>query len=389
MRYLSKIIEEFSEEKFVLIAGPRQVGKTTLAQAWLNKPEHYLNWDIAEDRARLLKKSLTSELANGRYVFDEIHKYPRWKSLVKGLYDGRKKDISLLVTGSARLDVYQRGGDSLLGRYELLHLHPFSIGEILHGQIPEPPQDWYKLKAKGEGAQEIWERLAKVSGFPEPYSRNDGLHYNRWSLRRRDLMIREDVRDLTQIRHVALLEHMAHILPSRVGSPFSLNNVRMDLEISHETAKLWLETLHRLYFCYSLKPFVTKLGRSLTKEPKLYLWDWASVEDPAARFENMVASHLRKSVDAWRDLGYGEYDLCYWRDQQKRELDFILTLKKKPIALFECKLSDGDASPHFEIAEGLLGLHLPKIQLVAQPGVDRQVRSTRIVTASSFLGALV
>lgn len=389
MRYLTHSIDAFSKNKFVFLAGPRQVGKTTLAKAWLGNTGYYLNWDIAEDRARLLSKTLKSSLENGRYVFDEIHKYPRWKSLIKGLYDARHEDMTAVITGSARMDVYQRGGDSLLGRYELLHLHPFSLGEIYHGKLPSPPADWLTVGLANKDVQEIWDRLEKVSGFPEPYSHNDILHYNRWSMRRRDLLIREDVRDLTQIRNLALLEHMAGMLPSRVGSPFSLNNLRQDLEIAHETAKSWLGTLFHLYYCYPLRPFATKLGRSLSKEPKLYMWDWASVEDPAARFENMVAGHLRKSVDAWRDLGHGEYDMFYWRDQQKRELDFILTLNGKPIALFDCKTSDGEISPNFDKAEALLGKALPRIQLVAEPGIDRLIKTTRVISAAQFFASLV
>ena len=391
MRYLSKTIDKFSEAKFVLIAGPRQVGKTTLAKAWGGTEARYLSWDIAEDRARLLSKTFVRELSNGRYVFDEIHKYPRWKGFLKGLYDARHHELRALVTGSARLDVYQRGGDSLLGRYELLHLHPISVGEIIHGEITPPPlpEGWLTIGLADARGPDVWARLARTSGFPEPYHLDDRLQYNRWSSRRRDLLIREDVRDLTQIRNLAVLEQMALLLPNKVGSPFSLNNLRQDLEISHDTAKTWLEVLTRLYFCYALKPFVIKLARSLTKEPKVYLWDWTSVSDPAARFENMVAGHLLKSVQTWRDLGYGDYDLCYWRDQQKRELDFVVTLNRMPIALVECKTSDSDVSPNFRIVEALLGLDLPKIQVVNAEGIDRLVGKTRVVSASRFFSGLI
>jgi len=391
MRYLSTMIGKFSEAKFVFIAGPRQVGKTTLAKAWGGTEGRYLSWDIAEDRAQLLSKTFVRELSNGRYVFDEIHKYPRWKALLKGLYDARHHELTALVTGSARLDVYQRGGDSLLGRYELLHLHPFSVGEIIHGEIrpPPPPEGWLTIGLADARGPDVWARLARTSGFPEPYHLDDPLQYNRWSSRRRDLLIREDVRDLTQIRNLAVLEQMALLLPNKVGSPFSLNKLRQDLEISHDTAKTWLEVLTGLYFCYAIKPFVIKLARSLKKEPKVYLWDWTSVSDPAARFENMVAGHLLKSVQTWRDLGYGDYDLCYWRDQQKRELDFVVTLNRMPIALVECKMSDGDVSPNFRIAEALLGLDLPKIQVVNAEGIDRLVGKTRVVSASRFFAGLI
>lgn len=351
MRYLSGVLEQFSGEKFVFLSGPRQVGKTTLAKEWLSKASgDYLNWDIAPDRKKILALFRTNESSTPRLVLDEVHKHPKWKRALKGLYDGRFPSLHAVVTGSARLDLYQRGGDSLLGRYERLRLHPFSIGEI--SRMPEgktvipPPegkQGWLQLASMAPGAPELeksWRRLETYSGFPEPFMKQNLLGRQRWTDRRRELVLREDLRDLTAVRSLAQVEELALLLPERVGKPLSINSLREDLEVAFDTVKAWIGMLERLYYCYRLPAFTAKLNRSLHKDRKIYLWDWAEVEDPGARFENMVAGHLLKAVHYWSDLGFGDYDLCYWRDREKREVDFVVTRKGKPVLALECKHSD-------------------------------------------------
>ena len=126
-RYLVPQVLHDLREKMTFIAGPRQVGKTTLAKALPGARAGYLSWDVAGDRERILRR----ELPPGKiWAFDEIHKYRQWRGLLKGLFDGRRPGQRILVTGSARLDLYRYGGDSLQGRYHLLRLHPFSAAEL-------------------------------------------------------------------------------------------------------------------------------------------------------------------------------------------------------------------------------------------------------------------
>jgi predicted AAA+ superfamily ATPase len=128
MRYLAPEITRFlaEETKMAFIAGPRQVGKTTLAKYLLSKvgmEAFYFNWDIESHRKAIIKNpedfwKRAAPLLPGRKYrisLDEIHKYPRWKRFLKGLYDATGKDIEILSTGSGRLDIYQRGGDSFQG----------------------------------------------------------------------------------------------------------------------------------------------------------------------------------------------------------------------------------------------------------------------------------
>ncbi len=391
MRYVSDTLEKLAEEKFVFLSGPRQVGKTTVVKEWLKKQNGvYFNWDVPAQRDQILQKTFMQTVSAPAIVLDEIHKYARWKSWVKGLFDSRSNDLKAVVTGSARLDLYQKGGDSLLGRYELLRLHPFSIGELSRKSsegIPAPPEDWLHLETENKPSRSLWEQLDRRSGFPEPFTRDNSLQHRRWSLRRRDLLVREDLRDLSYVKEISLIEHLVVLLPNHVASPLSLNSLREEIQVAFDTVKTWMNILETLYLCFRISPYSKKINRSLKKEKKLYFWDWSQVPNLGARFENMVASHLLKSIQVWNDIGYGEFELHYWRDLEGREVDFIITESRKPIVAIECKKEDCNLSPHLiRLCEAL---QIPGIQLVDSKGINSVRKNMRVVSADSFLSALV
>ena len=124
-RYLSQQIESDLDEKMVFVGGPRQVGKTTLAKTFIENKNQYFNWDVPDHKKAILKNMINTNL--DLIIFDEIHKYKNWRSLVKGLYDQHYPELKIIVTGSARLDYFRKGGDSLVGRYHYLRLHPTFI----------------------------------------------------------------------------------------------------------------------------------------------------------------------------------------------------------------------------------------------------------------------
>jgi hypothetical protein len=389
MRYLSEPLADLAHGTFVLLSGPRQVGKTTLAKAWAagqgQAASRYLNWDDPVDRAVILERAFLGEPGLRALVLDELHKYARWKSWLKGLYDREGRRLEVVVIGSARLDRFQKSGDSLLGRHEALRLHPFSVGELVHGGLPPPPEDWLGLSGPAVPAG-LWEHLERRGGFPEPFTRDDALQHRRWATSRRTLLVREDLRELSRIRELSLVEHLAILLPGWVGSPLSVNALREELQVAHDTLTSWLEALDRLCLSYRIAPHHRRLARSLTQSRKLYLWDWSVIEDAGARFENQVASHLLKAVHAWTDLGHGEFALRYVRDKEGREVDFVITERNRPLVLIECKLADASLAPALLRYGESMGL--PQVQLVRTPGVDRVRGRTRVVSADRYLGAL-
>jgi uncharacterized protein len=395
MRYLTEIIKEFASKKFVFLSGPRQVGKTTLAKEWLQStPGEYLNWDIESDRADITTKGFLENITSHALVLDEIHKHPRWKSLIKGLFDKRGGSLQVIVTGSARLDVFQKGGDSLLGRYESLRLHPLTLGEVASSLVTPPPRNW--LYPEGERSDShtageafsLWKRLEKRSGFPEPYFENNDLHQTRWSSRRRDILIQEDLRELTKLREIVLIEKLARLLPERVGAPLSINSLREDLQVAHETVSSWLSSLEHLYYCFAISPYDVKNARSLKRQQKYYLWDWTLVPTEGPLFENMVASHLLKAVHAWNDIGYGHYELKYWKNIDKEEVDFIITNYGKPVVCIECKISDIKPTKSFKKLAELLPENTVAVQLVNTDVDDFSKEKLRITSAWNFLKGL-
>ena len=318
-RYLLTQVKRDLARKMVFVAGPRQVGKTTLARFLPGSSRGYLNWDVPEHRERILRGELPPA---SLWIFDEIHKFRRWRGFLKGLYDSRAKGQRILVTGSARLDLYRHGGDSLQGRYHLLRLHPLSLREI------------------GEGSPDGFRQLLMLGGFPEPFFGGSEREARRWSREYRTRLIREDVASLERVQDLGALEMLAMRLPELVGSPLSLNALREDLQVSHKTVASWVAVLERLYAVFRLPPFGAPRLRAVRKEQKHYQFDWSLVPDDARRFENLVASHLLKWVHYQQDVEGRDLELRYFRDTDAREVDFVVVERRAPVMMVEAKWSD-------------------------------------------------
>ena len=315
MRYLRPFVLEDLKEKMVFLSGPRQVGKTTLALSCLKGDENhpaYFNWDYDEDQKKLLNLEFPAN--QSLIVLDEIHKYKRWRNWLKGLYDKTKSRRAYLVTGSARLDYYKRGGDALTGRYHSCRLHPLSLPEI-----------------DSRASAQALKSLFHFGGFPEPFYAQSERKLRRWQKERMHQILRDDLRDLERVEEVALIGRLVERLPDLIGSPLSLNALREDLQIAHQTVRKWIEILERLYVVFRIPSYGSPKIRAVKKEQKLYLWDWSQVPDPGARFENMVASHLLKYCHFLEDTEGYTTDLRYLRDTDKREVDFVVLKEKKPL----------------------------------------------------------
>jgi len=320
-RYLTAALRRDLARKMAFVAGPRQVGKTTLALGLPGARDAYLNWDIARHRDRILRGELP---AGALWIFDEIHKYRRWRNYLKGLYDGRPRGQRILVTGSGRLDLYRFGGDSLQGRYHLLRLHPFSVAEL----------------GMSRPAQLL--DLLRLGGFPEPFLGGSETQARRWSREYRSLLVREEVVALERIQDLGHLELLMLRLPELVGSPLSVNALREDLQVSHKAVVNWIGALERLFAVFRLAPFGAPRIRAVKKEQKHYHLDWTVVPGDSGRFENLVACHLLKWVHFEQDTQGRDLELRYFRDIEGREVDFVVVEGRLPRLLVECKWGDAE-----------------------------------------------
>lgn len=353
-RIYQAIVEEHLSKlrQMVFLMGPRQVGKTTVSLESASKwAKHlYFNWDNSGERLLFLEgaeaiaaqaglQELTEE--NPVLIFDEIHKYGKWKNFLKGFFDKYEKVTKIIVTGSARLNVYKRGGDSLMGRYFYYRVHPFSVAEIVSPIVIEDEIRKTPLPISDED----WEALIAYGGFPEPFVQRSKKFSNRWQAIRKDQLFREDIRDGTKIQELAQMELLAELLRNQAAQSMDYQSLAKKVGVSNDTVRRWLEVLKSFYYCFSIKPWSKNVTRSLIKEPKYYLWDWALIEDEGQRHENLIASHLLKAVHFWTDRGLGDFDLYYLRTKDKVEVDFLVTKNKKPWFLVEVKTKQTGLSP--------------------------------------------
>ena len=329
-RYIEKAVTKDLKRKMVLVSGPRQSGKTTMAKhlceaAGSDTEKRYLNWDAAEDREKIILERFPA--GAGYLVLDEIHKYSRWRQVVKGLYDKRGKELQILVTGSASLDHYRRGGDSLQGRYHFYRLFPLSCAEL------------------GSPSLSTLTDLLTYGGFPEPFMLQSEKESRRWSREFRTRVVREDLADIENVQDVSLIEKLLLRMPDLVGSPLSINALREDLQVSHQSVSRWIAMLENLYAVFRIYPFGAPKLRAVKKEAKHYHLDWTLIKDAGARFENLVACHLLKWCFYLQDAEGRDLEVRYFRDIDKREVDFVITEDDKPIHFVEAKISGKSLSP--------------------------------------------
>jgi predicted AAA+ superfamily ATPase len=386
-RYLTPYVYKDLHEKMVFVGGARQVGKTTFAINLVGEKFNdycYYNWDSRSDRKMILQSNWpgNAELI----ILDELHKYKNWKNLIKGEYDKLKKKYKFLITGSARLDIYRRGGDSLQGRYHYYRLHPFTLAEVLNRF--NTIEIFKEIPLDDKFHQEELETLLEYGGFPEPLLKSNPRFLRRWHNEKIERMFREDITDIEQIRDLGSMKLLSDILPERVGSLLSINSIREDLEVSHRAITNWINILENFYYHFRIYPFARDIIRSIKKEPKLYLWDWSEVENPSTRFENMIAMHLLKLCHYLCDYEGHKTELCFLRNVDKKEVDFLVTVNRKPWFAVEAKLAEEDISNSlFYFTERLKVPHV--YQVIKKSGINRLIKDVHVVSADCFLSGLI
>jgi predicted AAA+ superfamily ATPase len=362
MRYLTAQIQKDLRKKLVFLAGPRQVGKSTLATSLVSAPSNYLNWDVPTDR-KIIRSAAWAK-GSGLVVLDELHKFVKWKSFLKGVIDEYQNKPPILVTGSARLETFRKGGDALTGRTYMHRIHPIDPIEAV--QLFEQRDALLATQV-----------LLKTGGFPEAFL--NPTDADRLREDRLQVVLREDLRDLSMVTELRGMALLVDLLRERVGGTVNYSNLAADIGVSPPTVKKWVELLERLYVIFLVYPHSRNLARSIRREPKVYFYDCAAAANgDGARFENLVGSCLLKWIHFFNDALGRRYSLQYFRDKDAHEVDFVVCEGLRPKIMVEAKLADSDLHPGLVY----LGRMLPKVkgfQIVGAKLKERQTGQLRVM----------
>lgn len=401
-RYLEDIaFSDIYSRQMRFIAGPRQSGKTTIAKSKLalsKSNQLYYNWDtkLVRDRYRKETNFLASDLLelpvrkNIWVCFDEIHKMPKWKNILKDFFDTYEKKINFIVTGSARLDLFRRAGDSLAGRYFLFKLNPLILSEVLGKKInnilPESTaRDYIEKSIAGKKYEQVtMEKILRFSGFPEPLLSGNDVFSKKWHDNYLERIVKEDLRDLSAIHQLEKVMDLIAILPVKVGSPLSINSLKEDLELNFSTVKNYINYLILTYVLFEILPYQKQINRLVKKKRKVYFFDFAIIGDESKRFENFVALELKTRLDLWNDLSEDKYELRFVRTREGNETDFLILKNSLPFFLCEAKLAENNIAQHHYLHSQYLG-SIPFVQIVKKTEVLKvEQRNFYIVSASRF-----
>ncbi|MBP9682615.1 MAG: ATP-binding protein [Bacteriovorax sp.] len=372
-RYLSKAIKEFLNKKIIFLTGPRQVGKTTLSKnIFLNETAYY-NYDIRKDISVFKMQEWDKD--QKLVVFDEIHKMKNWKLWLKGLYDeGHLKRQAILVTGSARLNVSKKMGDSLAGRFFSYRLHPLDLKELA------------KIEGLEFDLEKNYQRLITTSNFPEPFYVGTRRFYQLWRKGHFDQIIKQDLLTLEKIRDIDGIELLIELLRTRVGSTITYKSLAEDLDRDDKTVKKWITALENLYVGFRIQSYSKNIARAKKKAFKFYFFDTGSVEtEEGAKLENLVALAFLKELNYLEDVHGINGELYFIQTRDGKEIDFYVQLEKKYHVLVEVKLSETSISHSFKTIDKFFN-DSHKFQIVKNSKATFENKeSVKCVNALDFL----
>ncbi|MGE3062133.1 MAG: ATP-binding protein [bacterium] len=394
--YTNALNSIVDDKKILLVTGARQSGKTTIAKQFMDNFKNGIYFNYDSDRKYLLNNPRFYEEQNKvddsplLVVFDELHKYRSWKTYMKGNYDRNRDDFRYLVTGSGDLNISYKTKESLAGRFELIHVFPFTLNEFFN----RCSYDEFFSNPIGmpgslgsRNSFDTMNGLLNISPFPEPFLKSSKQFYKRWSKSYFPQIINIDLKYSAVFHELDKLETLFDILSLKVCSGFSYSNVANDIEVSPPTVKQWMKLLESHFLTFSLAPY-GKFSRTIKKQRKVYLYDYGRIENESSKYENFVALELFRFVKNANDFGES-VNMFYVKDKDQREVDFIITYNGKPFLLIEAKENDEDTKnlKHFQTI-----FKIPAVLLVRKSGIHKLLTNGEhkitVISADKFLSTL-
>ncbi len=385
-RYIGqRLAEALADSPVVLIQGPRQCGKTTLAQmacapATLNRrdarksPDRaprgpvsaegrdyaYISFDDDVVRAGAEEDlmGLVADLPK-RVILDEVQRVPSLFTALKMEVDRRRMPGRFVLTGSADVLRVPAIQDSLAGRLEVIRLHPLAQVEIASGRSGSPASDGladfldalfgrgFRTQQMGRLGTELCDRIA-AGGYPAALARPPGRRRANWYRNYLDAQNQRDVRDLARIRTLEELPRLLALSAAQTAGLFNVSELAAPFEISRPTIRDYIVLLERVFLLERLLPWHSNRLSRLVKTPKLHMGDTglacALLGVDAAGLaadrvllgqllETFVFQELRRQASWHEDF----FTFFHYRDRDKVEVDIVIERGAQAVAGVEVK----------------------------------------------------
>ena len=374
-----------AHKQMVFIAGPRLAGKITFTQILAENFNNslYFNWDILDEKRKLVENPSFYEEVQRRdnsiplIIFDELHKYSNWKNYLKSVYDRDSANYKFVVSGSGRLDMYQKGGDSLAGRYLMFYLWPFTLAELAGNNLSLEQflSNPIEVRTCPNETLTIWNNLSQFSGFPDPFLNENGHYYNIWSNTYKKQLLREDIRDLASLKKLEDVEVLFSLLPSKISSPLSMASLSKDMHVSFDSVRSWIEVFENFFMVFRIPPWSRKISRAITQEKNCIFSIMPGLNRPLRIPQQNLKIWLRSSF-------FGPYptgiisglgiSLCITSETRiSRRLIFSFPTNKSHSFSLKPKLSDDHTAKSLIKFQNVL--KIPAVQLVNEGDICKLV----------------
>jgi len=357
-RTLEKRLKEAARQfPVVTVTGPRQSGKTTLVRA-IFKKYHYVSLELPDHRGFALEDPRGFiEQFDGPVILDEVQRTPELFSYIQVMVDEHRDWRGrFILTGSQNFLLLQSISQSLAGRCAVLHLMPFSLGE-LEGRRPIAPEKLgSSIPASRKPPKSDLLSTLFTGFYPPIHDRH--LPPQDWLSSYYQTYLERDVRSILNVGDIETFGRFVRLCAGRTGQLLNLSGLASDCGITHTTARRWISVLEASFIVMLLRPHHKNFGKRLIKSPKLYFLDTGllcyllQVRNPhelfqraerGAVFESFVVSELYKNF-----LHRGEEPrLYFWRDASGHEVDLLIDTGTRLIPI-EIKSAKTIASDFFD-----------------------------------------
>jgi predicted AAA+ superfamily ATPase len=345
----------------VLLNGPRQSGKTTLARQFASAERPYFSLDDPAVLAAVKADAVGFVRRLDQAVLDEVQRAPELLLALKLSIDADRRPGRFLLTGSANILALPRVADSLAGRMEILTLLPLSQSELL-GRLPDFldrawAQDWSGLQPLPDGTT-LHERVL-AGGFPEVLRRTSYARREAWARAYVTALIERDVRDVAQLDQVGRMPRLLAVAAELSAQMLNLTQIGGQIGLDAKTVARYLDVLEALYLVRRVPPWSHNRLKRLVKTPKLHFIDAGlqamltqltpagtllARERFGATLETWVYGELLKTIAVSQESIF----LSYFRDGAGHEVDFVLESPQRGLLGIEVKASASVESRDFQ-----------------------------------------